>query len=102
MRDGDGQSSAHFLGSGSGIHFIQNVSSLLAKNSATIQQEWTSPVQDLVPVEDDRLQGRAEAMTRSKQLWDESELQWNVGVPQSQAQLAFEELISWSQSYFEL
>jgi hypothetical protein len=101
MRNRDGHDSAHFLGSGSGIYFIQNVSSLLAKNSATIRQEWVSPVEDVVPGEDDRLPGRDEILPEPRQIWDASEITGQNGEPEHQAAIAFEDLVGWTKSYFE-
>jgi hypothetical protein len=99
MRDVDG-GSAHFLGSASGIHFIRSVSDVLAKSSATRFQSL-SIGEDLVPGEDDRLQTRLEN-ARSETLWTAGEVLLDGaegGYPTEP--ITFEDLVRWSQNYFE-
>jgi hypothetical protein len=64
---------------------------------------WDSEVIDteMVPGEDDRIQARRESS--SKSLWQAEEVKFtNLGQSQAPLAVVFEDLVSWSQSYFNL
>src|SRR6186713_1112527 len=103
MRDIKEQGSTHFLGSASGIHFIRSVSDVLARNSVSFTHAL-SPNEELVPGEDDRLLSKSHEHSRSSErIWKANEVFQveNVNTTHSQAKPTFEELVQWSESYFE-
>lgn len=85
MRDGVGSSSATFVGSASGIHFIRSVYGAIGSPTAAN----TSPEANLVPGEDDQLAAAA------KPIWHESEVL-------QPALLSFDTLVALTESYFDL
>jgi hypothetical protein len=100
MRDTGRNDTSRFVGSASGIHFIRSVYLRLLQKSA-VRDEATQSIENLVPGEDDQIQprptSRADVSTR---LWSEQEV--GSGDCAADEQLpSFEQLVSWSQSYFE-
>ena len=84
MRGGSGAMNASFVGSASGIHFIQSVYGAV---SGTGTNEET-PAQNLVPGEDDHLTGVAKTIWQVEELTDRSNY-------------SFDDLVAWSSSYFD-
>ena len=104
MRDMKEQGSTHFLGSASGIHFIRSVSDVLARNSASITHAL-SPDEELVPGEDDRLLSKVDEHPRSSErIWKANDVSKadNDNETRSPVQPTFEEMVQWSESYFEI
>lgn len=92
MRDGHGSSSATFLGSASGIHFIRSVYGAIG----TPATNGTTPGNDVVPGEDDRLTSEA-SIERNNAIWHDHEVR---NEPASNS--TFDELTEWTGSYFDL
>jgi hypothetical protein len=85
-----------FVGSSSGIHFIQSVYLRLARRSAAGARR----AEDLVPGEDDQFHYNASPHGRSDQpLWAANEL--SEGGRDGRGGASFEDLVAWSRSYFE-
>ncbi|PYI26464.1 hypothetical protein BP00DRAFT_300607, partial [Aspergillus indologenus CBS 114.80] len=92
------ETSASFLGSSSGIHFVRTVYHAFARRSADLQQqqqqqEARAGHESLVPGEDDHLrtgQGQAHAL-----LWSTDELDL------TNPQLSFDQLVQLSHQYFQ-
>jgi hypothetical protein len=88
-----GSGSAHFVGSGSGIHFVRTVRRAFASNSVKQNVPDKNAEEELVPGEDDRL-------NPPSTLWREGELRiLENGFHQSSS--TFDELVLWSKSYFD-
>lgn len=103
MRDRNGQGSAKFVGSASGIHFIRTVYSAFARMSTdrTQQNGHSSHDKDLVPGEDDQLYGndnRSSPQASSAELWYQHELDREDS---RSSLVGFETMIELTQSYFE-
>jgi hypothetical protein len=98
------ESTTRFIGSGSGIHFIQTVYSMLAGGTIpSTTSEATSP-NDIVPGEDDELSnqrnvrpgGSVVSTSPDTELFMSHEI-----VIDQQSVPSFEQLIVWTKSYFE-
>ncbi|KAJ9608455.1 hypothetical protein H2200_007443 [Cladophialophora chaetospira] len=97
MRDGSGRdSSASFVGSASGIHFIRSVYGALgAKATRNPKHIGNTPDSNIVPGEDDRLDGGP-----SKSIWYANEVDSREdAVPKP---YTFEDLLDWTGSYFDI
>ncbi|KAF3767019.1 hypothetical protein M406DRAFT_229083, partial [Cryphonectria parasitica EP155] len=106
MRDGDSPGLPRFVGSSSGIHFVRAVYDILARSSGQPSRAHSQ----LVPGEDDQLDGTHElgaaespgAAARAP-FWRDDETTSREGRGGAGiSQLTFEELIQWSQSYFDV
>jgi len=95
MRDGAGNTSASFVGSASGIHFIRSVYGAIGSPEA----DRTSPDANLVPGEDDRL-ASGTSSGGHKLIWNASEVQ-PLGSDSSSDQISFDDLVEWTASYFD-
>lgn len=99
MRDTGRNDTSRFVGSASGIHFIRSVYLRLLQKSAA-RDEASQGIDHLVPGEDDQIQprptSRADVSTR---LWTEHEVRPDSAADEPLP--AFDQLVSWSQSYFE-
>lgn len=97
MRDTGEHDAARFVGSGSGIHYIQAVHLRLARRSASRTAE-SSILNTLIPGEDDQLHQRSSAgKDRNIFLWKAIE----VTDVLNDSVLTFEDFTQWSKSYFE-
>lgn len=83
-----------FIGSASGIHFVQSVYQAVNQASPATPVSSQTPRQELVPGEEDQLLSSATDLDTSK-LWKPSE------TTSSSSEVAFEDLVRWSQSYFD-
>ncbi|KAI4718735.1 hypothetical protein E4T48_04999 [Aureobasidium sp. EXF-10727] len=94
MRQGDGANVPSFVGSSSGIHFVRSVYNALAKSRVHVPPQ--TPDQNIVPGEEDQLD---EAVPySSKNLWSQEESNTvDFGLPT----FDFDDLQTWSESYFE-
>lgn len=88
-----GPGSAHFVGSGSGIHFVRTVRNAFASTSAKQAAPDKASEEELVPGEDDQLDSPGS-------LWHPDETR-NIDLDFQQAYCAFDELVLWSKSYFD-
>lgn len=95
MRDGSGEASASFVGSASGIHFIRAVYGAVGSTAV----EETSPATNLVPGEDDRLEGPAPSGAK-RRIWHSQEVDSSADM-QSTGRPSFEELLNWTESFFD-
>ncbi|CZR56501.1 uncharacterized protein PAC_06389 [Phialocephala subalpina] len=96
MRSDDITGSTSFVGSGSGIAFVQTVRSALARNMS-----WDNNVFDseMVPGEDDHITTR----NSPDSLWHGDEVLTSAEEQdRSLASISFEDLVYWSQSYFNI
>ena len=99
MRSGSSQVPASFVGSASGIHFVQSVYSTVSRNDATATQKTTdTPGSDLVPGEEDRL-ASISGNNPSKYLWHANEVESELNPGSS---FTFDELVEWTSSYFDV
>ena len=97
MRRSSDHQTAVFVGSGSGIHFVQSVYSAAANSRTNSEALSQQPENDAVPGEDDQLADAA-ASSGSKGLWEPGE----VGdVSQEDNSITFDGLLTWSQSYWD-
>ncbi len=96
MRDGMGLSSASFVGSASGIHFIRSVQGALSGPAVSAR----APGSNLVPGEDDRLHSDP-ANGGQKPLWQPHEVGHEEEVDPGRA-FTFNELVDWTSSYFDV
>ncbi|KAJ5887543.1 transcriptional regulator family: Fungal Specific TF [Penicillium taxi] len=94
MRESQNNSSASFIGSSSGIHFIRHVQNAFAIRSADLQQT-RSRDRTSVPGEDDRLH-RVTGNHDTDELWSKEELNFSP-----EASYSFDDLVHWTRSYFE-
>lgn len=98
MRNGGSVTSASFVGSASGIHFIRSVYSAMAGRTPNTHGE--TPESNLVPGEDDRLE-TGNGVAISRQIWQPHEVNFDSHhhgiVP-----FTFDELLDWSASYFDI
>jgi hypothetical protein len=95
MRKGADTSSSSFVGSGSGIYFVRTVQKAFAKNRNRNPRDGEGINEDFVPGEDDRLQSQ----NPSRSLWNSDEVDLeNVSLEP----VSFDDLVRWSQSYFEI
>lgn len=95
MRDASGETSASFVGSASGIHFIRAVYGAIG----SVAHEETSPATNLVPGEDDRLELPAHSGPK-KRIWQDGEVSVNQNrhtVPQP----SFDDLLNWTETFFD-
>jgi len=88
MRSVPGDKFSGFVGSASGIYFIRSVYSALQHPSSTAPTSLDTPVNDVVPGEDDQLPA-------PKQLWKDNELSSS-----SDTVISYQDLIELSGSYF--
>ncbi len=97
MRRRIGEHTANFIGSGSGIHFVQSVYNAAHNRARNLNVSPTSPESDLVPGEEDQLTGTS-STTKSASMWRTSEASRSslAGQPNT-----FENLLAWSQSYWD-
>ncbi|PYH49441.1 CeGAL family transcription factor, partial [Aspergillus saccharolyticus JOP 1030-1] len=94
------ETSASFLGSSSGIHFVRTVYHAFARRSADLQQQQARaghPHESLVPGEDDYLRlnpGQAQAQAQAP-LWTSQELDM------TNPRLTFDQFLQLSRQYFQ-
>lgn len=98
MRNGGSVTSASFVGSASGIHFIRSVYSAMAGRTPNTHGE--TPESNLVPGEDDRLEA-GNGITISRQIWQPHEVNYEDH-HQGIVPFTFDELLDWSASYFDI
>jgi hypothetical protein len=98
MRNGGSVTSASFVGSASGIHFIRSVYSAMAGRTPNTHGE--TPESNLVPGEDDRLE-TGNGITISRQIWQPHEVNFEDH-HQGIVPFTFDELLDWSASYFDI
>lgn len=98
MRNGGSVSSASFVGSASGIHFIRSVYSAMAGRTPNTHGE--TPESNLVPGEDDRLEA-GNGITISRQIWQPHEVNYEDH-RQGTVPFTFDEMLDWSASYFDI
>lgn len=95
MRDASGEASASFVGSASGIHFIRAVYGAIG----SVAQEETSPVANLVPGEDDRLDPPTQSGSK-RNIWHEQEVCSKKDTPLATL-IPFDDLLDWTESFFD-
>ena len=89
-----GHGSASFVGSASGIHFVQSVYQAVNQASPAAQSSHQEPHQELVPGEEDQLPGRSPGQDPVT-LWRSDETTSRM------LSVSFEDLVRWSRSYFD-
>ncbi|KAK5046909.1 hypothetical protein LTR84_007263 [Exophiala bonariae] len=98
MRNGGSVTSASFVGSASGIHFIRSVYSAMVGRTPNTHGE--TPESNLVPGEDDRLE-TGNGVAISRQIWQPHEVNLEDHHP-GIVPFTFDELLDWSASYFDI
>ncbi|KAI5244853.1 hypothetical protein E4T42_06981 [Aureobasidium subglaciale] len=94
MRQSDGANAPSFVGSSSGIHFVRSVYQALTKSRVQLPPQ--TPDQNMVPGEEDQLDEATPYS--SKRLWSPTEIDEAL---EGSPSLDFEDLQTWSESYFE-
>ena len=98
MRRRSKQHDASFIGSASGIHFVQSVYASLGKTTANSGNSQSSVDHDIVPGEEDRQQTSG-AHRDGHRLWAPTELA--ISSAHSDHYITFDDLLAWSQNFFE-
>lgn len=93
MRSEHGSRYVSFVGSASGIHFIRSVRKSIGKGSSTFAASANTTDDDVVPGEDDQLDGHDS--TQAEQAI------WQPGETSSQTSVSVENLKRWSYQYFK-
>jgi Fungal specific transcription factor domain len=102
MRNGTESTSASFVGSASGIHFVRTVYNAFAKKAG--DSNFASPEKNLVPGEDDHLGEDADSSQINPSiLWSKNEINLQeFRIPEDYTTyLSFEDLVNWTHSYFD-
>lgn len=95
MRSDNATGSTSFVGSGSGIYFVRTVRAALAKHLNSNSEV----VSEMVPGEDDHVHPQ----NPPNSLWSHDEvLSWIPGQDQVYPAITFNNLVRWSDSYFEI
>ena len=92
MRNFPGDKFSSFVGSASGIHFVRSVYGAIRNPNLTARIQVQSPESDIVPGEDDHLPLPA---PDTRRLWKDNEV-----TSGHVSNLAFQDLVEWSGSYF--
>ena len=95
MRSDNVTGSTSFVGSGSGIYFVRTVRAALAKHLSS----GSEVVSEMVPGEDDHVHPQSPPNS----LWSRDEVSFGIaGQAQNLPSITFDNLVSWSESYFEI